>query len=385
MKQARLVSAIICWATLAISITTQPIYAQTPSPRQECPGDRGFLRAVFSSDSKYVLANWNQGTARLWEISTGRSINTFRQGMDDITSVSLSRDNKYVLTASDREAVLWNIATGAKLRSFKHNNDDFGMGMSAQFLLNDKYVMTSIATEISLWETQTGQRIYTLPSNLEPLRDLDVQISSNGKCILNRRAVRSADDNGIQLRDALTGNLIHIFDGLSAKFSPDGKQILVVNTTGESLWDVESTKKLIDLTTTDNVGWELFSPNSKYLFLLLPDENDIFPGEVWDTINLKKVLTIDFKHPFIQVAFSSDSNYFIAIQYDRGQYILSRWDTRTLTKVSSYPTPIYDQTFVFLVSPNGNYLATYGPVPDAENVYLELWNSEGTKRIHTLC
>src|SRR5580700_8414547 len=56
--------------------------------------------AVFSGDGKRVLtASWD-GTARLWDVETGKEIRQFQAGRGWVYSAALSGDGKRVVTAS---------------------------------------------------------------------------------------------------------------------------------------------------------------------------------------------------------------------------------------------------------------------------------------------
>jgi len=75
---------------------------------------------AFSPDGKYALSGSDDKTLKLWEISSGREIRSFKGHSDDVESVAFSPDGKYALSGSgDSTLKLWEISSGREIRSFK--------------------------------------------------------------------------------------------------------------------------------------------------------------------------------------------------------------------------------------------------------------------------
>jgi len=59
-----------------------------------------------------VLTGRREGTAKLWDVTTGQEIRTFQYG-DNVSSVAFSPDGRMVLTgSSDGTAKLWDSGPG---------------------------------------------------------------------------------------------------------------------------------------------------------------------------------------------------------------------------------------------------------------------------------
>lgn len=59
------------------------------------------LSAKFSKNDRFAITGSNDGTARLWNVKFGKAVKIFKSGKQDyIKSVSITGDNKYVLSAS---------------------------------------------------------------------------------------------------------------------------------------------------------------------------------------------------------------------------------------------------------------------------------------------
>ena len=67
----------------------------------------------FSANGRYVLTGSGDATARLWDLSTGKEVRTFRGHSDGVSAVDFSPCGRFVVTGSwDGTAKLWNVGSG---------------------------------------------------------------------------------------------------------------------------------------------------------------------------------------------------------------------------------------------------------------------------------
>ena len=75
--------------------------------------DDGINRIAFSSDGAQLAATSPNGTIRIWDASTGRTLRVLRAHMRAVYGVAFSPDGSRIATASeDRTIRLWDSATG---------------------------------------------------------------------------------------------------------------------------------------------------------------------------------------------------------------------------------------------------------------------------------
>ena len=72
--------------------------------------------ASFSPDGARIVTASGDGTARLWDATTGQELAVLRGHEDEVNSASFSPDGARIVTASDdRTTRLWDATTGQEL------------------------------------------------------------------------------------------------------------------------------------------------------------------------------------------------------------------------------------------------------------------------------
>ena len=77
---------------------------------------RAITCVTFSADGKQLLTGSKDRSLRLWDVASGKKLQTFVGHENWVTAASLSTDGKRVLSASDDGSVkLWDAAEGEEL------------------------------------------------------------------------------------------------------------------------------------------------------------------------------------------------------------------------------------------------------------------------------
>src|ERR1700757_3666750 len=61
--------------------------------------------APFSRDGRYLVTASSDQTVKLWEVKTGREVQTFKGHMGDVNAAAISPDEKLVASGSDDKLV----------------------------------------------------------------------------------------------------------------------------------------------------------------------------------------------------------------------------------------------------------------------------------------
>ena len=82
---------------------------------------------TISPDGRYALSGSEDQTLKLWDISNGREIRTFKGHSDSVTSVAVTPDGRQVLSGSaDQTLKLWDISNGKEIRTFRGHSGYIG-------------------------------------------------------------------------------------------------------------------------------------------------------------------------------------------------------------------------------------------------------------------
>jgi WD40 repeat protein len=239
----------------------------------------------LSSDGKWLATGSTDGTARLWEMATGKEVRAFQGLAAQVASVSLSGDGKWLATGgSDNIARLWEVATGKEARAFHHGR--FSWVTSVSLSDDGKWLVTSALDKTTrLWEVATGKEVHAFRGHPGIVRA--VSLSRDGKWL-----VTGSDDNTARLWEVATGKEVRIFHGHTARVNS-------VSLSGDAKWLVtgsnDNTARLWDVTTgaefrmfqghTDKVHAVALSTDGK---LVVTGSNDK-TARLWDLANGKEI------------------------------------------------------------------------------------------------
>jgi WD40 repeat protein len=156
---------------------------------------------VFSPDDQLLLSAAEDGSARLWEVPTGRLRQRFEHGKA-VFAASFSPGGERVATASeDGTAVIWDALSGEQLIILSVG----GLGFSdVEFSPDGARIATgSIDGTVTLWDAATGAELLTLTGHRGPVTDLD--FSDDGLLLAS-----SSTDGTVQVLVLDTGQLIDL-------------------------------------------------------------------------------------------------------------------------------------------------------------------------------
>ena len=263
-------------------------------------GHSGYIKSVaFTPDGKCVFTGSVDGSVRLWDVGTGKTIRVFQRPPAQYSPVAFARDGKHFLLKSvdhkdGRIAELLEVANGKTICTFHSNHyyqttllvlsvdgkkaiiggwDGFGVfetgtgkllksfevkcGDSAVFNPDGKSVLTG---DTRLWDIETGEVTW----ELKDAKSGTVAFSPDGKSVLTY-----GRGSTVRLWDVATKKEIQKFEGhswlQSMCFSPDGKRIVTGDMDYKArVFDVASGKLLHTYKGHNHwVNSVAFSPDGK--------------------------------------------------------------------------------------------------------------------------
>ncbi|MEU6745168.1 NB-ARC domain-containing protein [Spirillospora sp. NPDC046719] len=213
---------------------------------------------LFSPDGTRALTGSSDGTGRVWEVATGRELLRLTGHTGSVNAVAFSPDDTRALTgSSDRTARIWEVATGRELLRLTGHA---GSVSSVAFSPDGTRTLTGSSDGTArLWEVATGRELLQLTGHTGPVNA--VAFSPD-----DTRALTGSSDRTARNWEVATGRellqLTHTGSVSSVLFSPDGTRTLTGSSDGTArLWEMATGRELLQLTHTGSVSSVLFSPD----------------------------------------------------------------------------------------------------------------------------
>jgi len=257
---------------------------------------------IFSPDGKRLATDLNGIT--LWDSVSGQALVTLPIHQDPfIANAAYSPDGTRLATASwDGTAKVWDTSSGQELFTLTgHTNRVWEVNFSPD---GTRLVTASEDGTAKVWDAASGRELFTLSGHTEMLQG--IAYSPDGKLI----ATASWDDTA-KVWDATTGRELFTLDAgadlTDIAFSPDGTRVAASgNNATATVWAISTGKgqKLFTLIGhTALIPRIAFSPDGKYVATASFDGS----AKVWDATSGQEWLTLSAGlDQLSDVAFSPD-------------------------------------------------------------------------------
>lgn len=178
----------------------------------------------LSSDSRLAVTSDNDEpfALRLWDLQSGRQLQTFAGHSKGITYVSFSPDDKQLLSASyDRTVRLWSIGSGVVATLAGHQDEVY----IAVFSPDGKTIASGDASgTVILWDSEKHLRVKSFVAHTGAVAAL--AFTQNGRTLASGGA-----DGLVKIWNTQVGMLVREFKGNhgqvnSVAFSPHGKTLI---------------------------------------------------------------------------------------------------------------------------------------------------------------
>ncbi len=199
---------------------------------------------ALSADRRFaVQIDRSDGTTpqkpfKLWDLSTGREVWTFKGVSERMKFAVFSPDGRYALLGREDERLrIWDLAACKELRilDVASNRVVFDLpyikSTNAVFSRDNRRLLLAIHDELQLWDTSSGEKIRTFGRKDDLVTS--VALSPDGRYAASGVWSKPKDDaRFITLWDTETGKCVKSIKGsvrgvFSLAFSPDGRHLLV--------------------------------------------------------------------------------------------------------------------------------------------------------------
>ncbi len=315
---------------------------------------------AFSPDGGILASGSSDETARLWDVTTERTVATLDHSAP-VLSVVFSPDGTTLLSISD-DILLWDISLERAVPIQGHT-----LGMNSVDLSPDGATLAvGSANWTRLLDVRAGANTATVESTGEVN---SVAFSPDG-------AILAIGDDRITLWDVARSQGIGIFEGpstpvLSTAFSPRGGVLAAGDSEGTiTLWDVATAGPIATLEGhTRAVGSLSFGPDGAVLASGSADGT----ARVWDLETRQGIATLEGHWGAVQVAFSPDAT----LATGSRDVTVRLWDMETWKEIAylaGHPGGVHSVAF----SPDGAILAA-----GSKDGPVLMWDTETRRRVAT--
>ena len=349
---------------------------------------------AYSPDGKALLSGGRDAKVKLWNPGNyGETKQLIVEGQgspESVLAARFSKDGSAIVTASrDRSATLWNVATLARTRQFQEGHAY--LASSAAFFANGSRLATGAGDgSVRLWDVASGRETKVLDGT-GLYAALDVSENSAFVAIGN-------DDGVLSIWDAETGGKLaeipaHDGKAISAvRFAPDGQTLATGDETGDCrLWRYDSAAK------TWNKGPSLNGHSKTITAMafveggsrLVTASTDSTCGQ-WNVATGDELTDLILHHPdfkpVIDLAVSVDGQTAATICDDRK---IRQWYLPEARLVRTIE--LADKTIAFSsvdVSPDGRLVAAASAIVDENGLSgestIRRWSFDSGKEINSL-
>jgi len=281
-------------------------------------GHTGNISSIaLSPNGRYVLSASGDKTLKLWEIATGKEIRAFTGHTDYIKTVAITCDGRFALSGGqDKTLKLWEISTGKEIRIFTGHTgsiDAVAITPDSQLILSGSIGDHSLT--LKFWEIATGREISAFAVNSD--RVTSVVITPDCRFILTG----SMRHNTLKLWEIANGKEVRIFTGHTDRvttivISSDGRFALSGSYDNTlKLWEIATGKEI--RTFTGHSAWVrtvAITPDGRFALSGSCDQT----LKLWEISTGKEVRTLSGHNDDVNsVAITPDGRFAISGSSDQ--------------------------------------------------------------------
>lgn len=318
--------------------------------RIDLTGHADFVNAAaFSPDGSLVVTASNDGTARVWDVTTGRELRVLRGHTGPVNGAVFQRDGKRVLTASeDTTARGWDTDFGATLR-----HDGWVLGVAFDDA-GTRLATTDDEGAIRTWDAPAWSPHlhlrYPVDATKNPWIVNSVRFSPDGQWLATAAFDRETYKGAAQVWDARTGALrrnvaMPEFRDVpfAAALSPDGVTLVTAGDHAR-VWDIRrhGPGQLLR-GHTEPVVDAAFNGDGSRIVTASADGT----ARVWNTHTrgLVAVLRTPGGADVNSASFSPDGQHVVSASSDGVARIWSLAGQRVERELRGHQSPVYDVAF----------------------------------------
>ncbi len=297
------------------------------------PNGSEITRVAISPNGRLLATASTDGIVGLWDATTGANAGELRGHEKNVHAVTFSRDGRWFATAgADSTARIWEMAEpGGGGREVAVLRGHTGAVWDVAFSPDGKRVVTAGGDGTArIWgmaDTERWQTVASLVGHSRLLRGSDAQFNRLDSARFspdNARVVTASFDGTARVWEAATGKQVFelrmygpdaISQVLHAEYSPGGKRIVTVGSDGAaSVWDATTGGRSAELRGHESLAFDaVFSPDGLRIVTTSADRT----ARVWDATTGESIaLLIGHTDAVTRARFSPDGTRVVTASAD---------------------------------------------------------------------
>jgi WD40 repeat protein len=268
----------------------------------------------FGPDGLSLAAAYNDKTARIWDVPTGRIATILSGHTASLFGVAYSPDGSRIITAAqDNTARIWDAKSGKQLMMLTGHN---GFVFTAVYSHDGHRILTASYDKTArIWDADTGDLIAILFGHTDFVFSADYSPD-------DRHILTSSLDKTARIWDAETFQLVLTIEagtvgrtGLQgASYSPDGKFVVGGVDNDARVWDAETGKLVRVLVGHTATTSGEFGSNGRSIFTTSHDET----SRIWDVASGRTLAVLAGHTSFVTAAKSAPDDRYVVTASDDG-------------------------------------------------------------------
>jgi WD40 repeat protein len=298
-------------------------------PTDRSSGGHRVWSTAISPNNKLLLAGYQSGMVRLWNMNTGEPIQTLYHTGTVFEVAFNSNGTRFVTASQDGTAKIWETRTGRELLTLYGNESGV---VAATFSPDDRYLATANGAQVKVWDiSPTGSQEWL------DLYEHDGEVTGVAYSPDGQRLATGGTDGMMAIWNAESGEKefgehIPIIKIQDIAFNPDGSSLTIVpDNNAAGVWNLETGALTLRLSGhTDRVTSVAYHPDGKQL------ATGSFDGtvRVWDALTGEIVFELKQDgSPINDVAYDSGGHYLAA---GNRKGVLMVWDVSTGQSVKEW-------------------------------------------------
>ena len=216
--------------------------------------DDHVLCGTFNKEASLFVTGSRDHSIKIWQTSSGKLLHILKGHPSGVNQIIFSKDEKYILSSDISLAILWNVETGNKLMEYGSENKSAN---TAVFSPEGKYIITgSINGNLLKYDMTSGNLLETINAHTRTVNKMECSADENF-------IVSEADDNTTKIWDSKTLQLKHTFNSSMINIDTRQKKVASVNPASIEIYDYPSFVKLYEMIPVDS-GFITVLPDGYY-------------------------------------------------------------------------------------------------------------------------